>query len=194
MKIFQAWVNKFLEIAAKRGAGKMLAAVSFTEAIFFPVPPDLLLIPIAIAQRKRAFVLAFQCLLFSMLGGVVGYVIGYYFMDFIGNPIIEFYGLTEKYAVVQNWYEKYSAWAVGIAGLTPIPYKLCTLTAGFFKINFFVFLIASVLSRGLRFFAIAALIYAFGEKMRFFLERRFDWVLVGALVLLVLGFVILKYL
>ncbi|MDY7000840.1 MAG: VTT domain-containing protein [Thermodesulfobacteriota bacterium] len=194
MKIFQAWVNKFLKIAAKRGAGKMLAAVSFAEAIFFPIPPDFLLIPIAIAQRKRAFVLAFQCLVFSILGGAVGYVIGYYFMDLIGNPIIEFYGLTEKYAVVQNWYEKYSAWAVAAAGLTPIPYKLCTLTAGFFKIDFFVFLIASTLSRGLRFFAIAALIYAFGEKVRFFLEKRFDWVVVTALALLVLGFVVLKFL
>ncbi len=194
MKIFQVWVDKFLKIAARRGAGKMLAAVSFAEAVFFPVPPDLLLIPIAIAQRKRAFVLAFQCLLFSMLGGVVGYVIGYYFMDVLGKPIIEFYGLTEKYAVVQNWYERYSAWAVAVAGLTPIPYKLCTLTAGFFKINFLVFLIASVLSRGLRFFAIAALIYAFGEKVRVFLERRFDWVVIIALVLLVLGFVALKYL
>ena len=187
-------MDKFLRIAAARGAGKVLAAVSFTEAIFFPVPPDLLLVPIAIAQRKRAFILAFQCLLFSMLGGVVGYVIGYYFMDFVGTPIIEFYGLTEKYAVVQVWYEKYSAWAVAIAGLTPIPYKLCTLTAGFFKINFFIFLLASILSQGLRFFAIAGLIYAFGDKVRIFLERRFDWVVVGAVVLLVLGFVVLRYL
>jgi membrane protein YqaA with SNARE-associated domain len=181
-------------LAARKGAKRVLIGVSLTESVFFPVPPDLMLIPMALAKREEAYRLAFLCLSFSLIGGIAGYVIGYYFMEVAGWPIIRFYGLEEKYLVIQQWYERYSAWAVAIAGLTPIPYKLCTLTAGAFKIDFFIFLVASTLSRGLRFFVIAALISMFGERARLFLQKRFDMLLVGMLVLLVLGFVVLKFL
>jgi membrane protein YqaA with SNARE-associated domain len=181
-------------LAARKGAKRVLIGVSLTESVFFPVPPDLMLIPMALAKREEAYRLAFLCLSFSLIGGIAGYIIGYYFMEVAGWPIIRFYGLEEKYLVIQQWYERYSAWAVAIAGLTPIPYKLCTLTAGAFKIDFFIFLVASTLSRGLRFFVIAALISMFGERARLFLQKRFDMILVGMLVLLVLGFVVLKFL
>ncbi len=192
MKFIKSCMDRLWRMADSRGAVNVLAIVSFTESIFFPVPPDLLLIPMALANRKRAFRLAAYCLLFSLLGGLLGYLIGYYFMELIGMPIVRFYGLVEKYALVQEWYERYSAWAVAVAGLTPIPYKLCTLTAGAFKINLFIFFMASTLSRGVRFFTIAGLIYLFGEKVRFFLEKRFDLVLIVTMVLVVLGFVAVK--
>jgi membrane protein YqaA with SNARE-associated domain len=181
-------------LAARKGAKRVLIGVSLTESVFFPVPPDLMLIPMALAKREEAYRLAFICLSFSLLGGIAGYFIGYYFMEVAGWPIIRFYGLEEKYLVIQRWYGQYSAWAVAVAGLTPIPYKLCTLTAGAFKIDFFIFLVASTLSRGLRFFVIAALIRMFGERARLFLQKRFDMILAGMLVLLVLGFVVLRFL
>jgi membrane protein YqaA with SNARE-associated domain len=193
MAFMQSWMDRLWRVAGSKGATKVLALVSFTESIFFPIPPDMLLIPMALANRRRAFILAAYCLLFSLLGGIVGYFVGYFFMELLGMPIVRFYGLLEKYDLIQVWYERYNAWAVAAAGLTPIPYKLCTLTAGAFKINFAVFIIASTVSRGVRFFAVAGLIYLFGEKVRFFLEKRFDLVLVAAMVLVVLGFVAVKF-
>ena len=193
MSFFKKWLDKLWEIAATKGAVRVLAGVSFTESIFFPIPPDLLLIPMALADRKNAFKLAAYCLFFSLIGGIVGYFIGYYFMDFVGMPIVKFYGLEGKYLTLQGYYEQYSAWAVAVAGLTPIPYKLCTLTAGAFKINFMIFIVASTLARGFRFFAVAGLIYLFGEKVRFFLEKRFDLVIAATTVLVILGFVAVKF-
>lgn len=172
----------------------MLVLVSFTESVFFPLPPDLLLIPMALAARERALRLAAICLAASVAGGVAGYFVGMFFMDVAGMPIVRFYGLQEQYHAVKEWYDTYSAWAVAVAGLTPVPYKLCTLTAGAFRVDFVTFLLASVASRGLRFFVIAGLIYLFGERVRYFLERRFDLVLLVTLVLGVLGFLALKFL
>ncbi|MBG0776478.1 MAG: DedA family protein [Desulfovibrionaceae bacterium] len=193
MGLTERIMDRLWRTAATRGAGRVLAFVSFTESIFFPVPPDLLLIPMALARRERAFVLAAQTLLFSLAGGVVGYLIGYYFMQAVGWPIVRFYGLADKYEIIKHWYDAYSAWAVAIAGLTPIPYKVCTLTAGAFKINFLVFVVASTLARGLRFTVIAGLIYVFGDKVRYFLEKRFNLVILATAVLVIVGFVLLKY-
>lgn len=185
---------RLFAVAAGKNAVRTLAAVSFLESIFFPVPPDLLLIPMALARREAAFRLAALVLVTSVLGGVAGYLVGYFFMDVAGMAIIKFYGLMDKYAVLQGWYETYSAWAVAVAGLTPIPYKLCTLTAGAFKINFLIFMVASTLARGLRFFVIAGLIYVMGERVRFFLEKRFDVVMLATAALVILGFVAIKFL
>lgn len=194
MKMMQKMLDRLWDVASKKGAERVLMAVSFTEAIFFPIPPDLLLLPMGLAAREKVFRMAWICLLFSLAGGVIGYGIGYYFMETLGFPIIHFYGLEKSYSQIQQWYDTYSAWAVSIAGLTPIPYKLCTLTAGAFKVNWPVFIVASAVSRGIRFFVIAALIYFYGESARIFLEKRFNLVVTGALILMVVGFVALKYL
>ncbi|PIE69025.1 MAG: cytochrome B [Deltaproteobacteria bacterium] len=194
MTIMQNLFDRLWDMASRKGAVRVLMAVSFTEAIFFPLPPDLLLLPMGLANRKKVFRLALICLTFSLLGGVVGYGIGYFFMEIIGDPIIRFYGLEAQYTRIQVWYETYNAWAVSLAGLTPIPYKLCTLTAGAFAINWPVFLIASTISRGIRFFAIAALIFFFGETARTFLENHFNLVMTAACILVILGFVGVKYL
>jgi membrane protein YqaA with SNARE-associated domain len=194
MIILRKWMDKLWELAARRGARKVLAAVSFTEAVFFPIPPDLFLIPMAMSNRSKSFSLAWLCLWTSLVGGVAGYLLGYFFMHSIGFPILEFYGLMAKYQVIHEWYNRYNAWAVALAGFTPLPYKVCTLTAGAFQINWPVFVLASALSRGSRFFIIAALINWKGEQARIFLEKRFDALLIAALVVGILGFVALKFL
>lgn len=193
MSLFKPLLDRLWRMADTAGATRVLAIASFTESIFFPIPPDLLLIPMALAKREKAMRLALICLISSVLGGIVGYFLGYFFMEVVGMPIVRFYGLLDKYDAIQVWYETYDAWAVAIAGLTPVPYKVCTLTAGAFRIDFFVFIVASILSRGLRFFVIAGLIYLFGEKVRYFLERRFDLVLIAFTILGIAGFVALKY-
>ncbi|OBQ46023.1 YqaA family protein [Halodesulfovibrio spirochaetisodalis] len=191
MSTLMDWVSK---TAVSPKAKWVLAFVAFTESIIVPLPPDLLLIPMALTQRKKAFYFATICTVFSVLGGAVGYYLGYHFMDFIGMPIVRFYNLSAEYLRIKEWYDAYNAWAVAAAGLTPIPYKLCTLSAGAFKVNFGIFIIASIASRSLRFFAIAALIYVFGERARYFLEKRFDLVLVVTLILAIAGFIVLKFL
>lgn len=192
--MMKRYLDRLWRVAESRGAERVLAAVSFTESIFFPLPPDLLLIPMALARRERAFRLAALCLFTSLVGGILGYLIGYFFMDVVGMPIIRFYGLESKYLVIKDWYDTYSAWAVAAAGLTPIPYKLCTLTAGAFRIDFLIFIVASTVSRGVRFFTIAGLIYLFGERARYFLEKRFDLILLGTLVLGIAGFAVITLL
>ncbi len=194
MKIFRSLLDWVWRMAETEGAMKVLFLVSLTESVFFPVPPDLLLIPMALAQQKKAFRIAGVCLAASVIGGAIGYFIGAFFMDTIGMSIVNFYGLTDQYVVVQEWYEKYNAWVVAVAGLTPIPYKLCTLTAGTFHVNFYVFFIMSFLSRGVRFFVVAGLIYLFGHKIRYFLEKRLDLIFVLCMVLVVIGFIMINYL
>ena len=194
MKIFRSLLDWVWRMAETEGAMKVLFVVSLTESIFFPIPPDLLLIPMALAQQKKAFRLAAICLAASVIGGVIGYLIGAFFMDSVGMSIVRFYGLTEQYVTVQGWYEAYNAWVVAVAGLTPIPYKLCTLSAGAFHVNFEVFLIASIASRGLRFFVVAGLIYLFGHKIRHFLEKRLELLFIGGMILVVVGFAAVHYL
>ncbi len=194
MRLLQIWTARLFDLAARKGAERVLMLVAFTEAIFFPIPQDMLLLPMGLAQRKKVFRLAFICLLFSILGGITGYFLGYFFMELIGMPVLSFYGLLEEYATIQIWYEHYDAWAVAVAGISPIPYKVCTLSAGAFRIDLAVFILASVLSRGARYFLIAALIYWKGEQARVFLEKRMDLIFLAGILLLVLGFVVLKLL
>lgn len=186
-------MGRIWDLAARKGAEKVLMLVAFTESIFFPIPQDLLLIPMGLSKPDKVFRLASICLAASVLGGVVGYFIGLFFMEVLGMAIINFYGLTDKYLIIQEWYDKYDAWAVAVAGISPVPYKVCTLTAGAFKINLAVFIIASVLSRGIRFYLIAAFIYWQGERARLFLEKRLDVVISVTLLLVILGFVFIKF-
>lgn len=194
MKWMQNMLERLQRRAETKGASRTLFILAFMESSFFPIPPDLLLIPLALGARKRAFRLGAVCLVGSVLGGAFGYFLGYFFMDTVGMSIVNFYGMEEGYRSIQEWYHEYDAWAVAAAGLTPIPYKVATLTAGAFKLDFLTFMAASVISRGIRFMAEAAMIYLFGEKIRYFLEKRFDLLLLLALVAVVGGFVIVKYL
>ena len=128
----------------------------------------------------------------SVIGGCLGYLIGWQFMTSIGERIISFYGLNQKVAYIAELYSAYDAWAIGIAGFTPIPYKVFTISAGAFKINFWVFLLASIVSRSARFFLVGGLIYIFGSQIKSFIDRHFDLLAIAFTVLLVAGFVIIK--
>ena len=170
-----------------------LFILAFAESSFFPVPPDVLLIALAISIPAKAFRYALICSVGSVLGGIAGYVIGYQFMDLIGFRILNFYGLMEKYDIISDLYGRYNAWAVGIAGFTPVPYKVFTISAGAFKINFPVFLMASVVSRSARFFLVGWLIYKFGAGIRSFIDRYFNILAVVFTILLIGGFILIKW-
>jgi membrane protein YqaA with SNARE-associated domain len=171
-----------------------LFALAFAESSFFPLPPDVLLIALAVGRPRRSFRFALICSVGSVLGGALGYLIGWHFMAAVGERIVAFYGLQPKVAYIGQLYNHYNAWAVGIAGFTPIPYKVFTIAAGMFKINFGIFMLASLVSRSARFFLVGTLIYWFGPRIRSFIDRYFNLLAVAFTVLLVGSFILIKYL
>lgn len=179
--------------ADSRYGTSALAALSFTESVFFPIPPDPLLMALSLAKPRRAFFYAAVCSAASVLGGIAGYYVGLLLFDTVGKPILDFYGATEKYLLVQSFYRAWDAWAVGIAGFTPIPYKVFTISAGAFQISFFVFVMASAVSRSARFFLVAWLIRAFGDPIRRFIDRYFNILTFVFAALLAGGFLVLRW-
>jgi membrane protein YqaA with SNARE-associated domain len=170
-----------------------LFLLALSESSFFPVPPDVLLIALAVSIPKKSFKYALICTAGSLIGGCLGYLIGWQFMITVGEKIIQLYGLTHKMQYIKELYMQYDAWAIGIAGFTPIPYKVFTISAGAFDINFTVFIIASAVSRAARFFLVAWLIYLFGPKIKTFIDKYFNILAITFVVLLVAGFVIIKF-
>ncbi|MCB2102744.1 MAG: DedA family protein [Rhodobacterales bacterium] len=171
-----------------------LAAVSFIESSVFPIPPDVLLIPMVLAAPTRAWKIAVVCTVSSVLGGMLGYAIGYFLFEQVGRPMLAFYGYDAKFAQFQATYNEWGAWAVFIAGVTPFPYKVITILSGVTALDPTVFSIASVLARGLRFFIIAGLLWWIGEPIRLFIEKRLGLLFTLFTILLVGGFVVIKYL
>ena len=171
-----------------------LCAVSFVESSFFPIPPDLLLIPMILKQREKAFRLAFYCTVFSVLGGAFGYAIGHFLYDVVGVPILDFYNYRESFEQFCQNYNTYGAWIVFGAGVTPFPYKIITIASGVTGLNFAVFMMASILARGLRFYLIAWLLWKWGKPMKEFIERNLGWLSVVFFVLLIGSFYLIKYL
>jgi membrane protein YqaA with SNARE-associated domain len=169
-----------------------LFLLALSESSFFPVPPDVLLIALAVSIPKKSFKYALICTAGSLIGGCFGYLIGWQFMITVGEKIIQFYGLTHKMQYIKDLYMQYDAWAIGIAGFTPIPYKVFTISAGAFDINFTVFLVASAVSRAARFFLVGWLIYMFGPKIKTFIDKYFNILAITFVVLLVAGFAIIK--
>ncbi|MDB9777174.1 DedA family protein, partial [bacterium] len=165
------WV---LQWASTPYALPVLFIVSFVESSFFPIPPDILLIAMVVAAPAGWFRFALVCSIGSVLGGMFGYLIGYQFMEIIGNRIVEFYHFQEKWDKIGLLYDKYNAWAVAAAGFSPLPYKVFTLAAGAFEINFLTFVLASAASRAARFFLVAALIYKFGPPFKILIEKYFN--------------------
>jgi membrane protein YqaA with SNARE-associated domain len=183
-----------LALAASRYATAALALVAFAESSFFPLPPDLLLIPMILARPRRAFLLAGLCTVMSVLGGFLGYAIGYFLFDAIGRPILEFYHAMGRYDALKAAFAQWGVWIIIIKGLTPIPYKLVTIASGVAQFPIVPFALASLVSRSLRFFLLAALLWRFGEPVREFIERRLMLVTSLFAAALVGGFVALRYL
>ncbi|MBN1291901.1 MAG: DedA family protein [Candidatus Latescibacteria bacterium] len=171
-----------------------LFLLAFTESSFFPVPPDVLLIALALGMPQRAFRFAAICTIGSVLGGMLGYYIGLTFFDIVGYRILEFYGFMDKFEMVKAMYNRYDVWFVGVAGFTPIPYKVFTIAAGTFHMNFVSFVTVSALSRGARFFIVSTLIWKFGKPIKAIIDKYFNLLTILFIILLVLGFIIIKYL
>jgi membrane protein YqaA with SNARE-associated domain len=179
-----------IDAAHKPYALWILAAVAFAESSFFPVPPDVMLIPMSLARPSRAWLYASVCTAASVLGGVLGYAIGALLYDSLGQWLINLYGLGDKVEAFRAGYAEYGAWIILLKGLTPIPYKLVTITSGFADFNIWLFVVLSVVARGGRFFVVAILLNRYGEWIRLRMEKHLGlWVSLGAGVL-VAGFII----
>lgn len=183
-----------MDLAGRPYALWALAFISFVESSIFPIPPDVLLIPMILAARQRAWLIAAVCTLASVAGGLAGYAIGALLFETLGQPIVEFYGYLDRFQEFQVGYEQWGAWIVAGAGFTPFPYKVITITSGVMDLNFAVFMIASVVSRGARFFLLAALLWYFGPPIRSFIERYLPQLTILFFVLLFGGFVALRFL
>ncbi len=171
-----------------------LGAVSFAESSFFPIPPDIMLIPMVLANRAKAWSHAALATVTSVLGGLAGYAIGYYLFVSLGEPILKFYGYAGRVDQVLTWFRDNGVAILIAKGMTPIPYKLLTITAGAAKMDLLSFVAASVVARAMRFFLVAGLLYFFGEPIRIFIEKRLTLVTTVFVVVLVGGFVAVKYL
>ena len=171
-----------------------LAVVSFAESSFFPIPPDVLMIPMIIARPNRAFLIAGVATLASVIGGLFGYLIGWGFFETIGQPVLDFYGKAGAMDAFSARFNEYGAWAVLIAGVTPFPFKVITIMSGLTNLSLPVFILSAIIARALRFFVVATLLYFFGAPIRDFIERRLGLMFILFVVLLVGGFALVKYL
>jgi len=180
--------------ADRPGGVYALFLLAFAESSFFPIPPDVLLIALCVGACTKSFRFALVCTVGSVLGGMAGYGIGYWGYDVIGEPIVRAYHGEAVMQKIKVWYDEYGFWGNLAAAVTPIPYKVFTIASGVFKFDFLQFVIASVVGRGLRFFVVAGLIYWLGPRMKVFIEKYFDLLAVAGMILLIGGFVALKYL
>jgi membrane protein YqaA with SNARE-associated domain len=172
----------------------MMAAISFAESSFFPLPPDILMIPMILAQPRRAWWIATVCTVASVIGGFVGYAIGYFLFDAVGRPVLEFYHAMGRYDALKTAFAQWGSWIIILKGLTPIPFKLVTIASGVAQFDLLAFTLACLVSRSLRFFLLAALLWRFGDPVREFIERRLMLVTSAIAAALVGGFLVLRYL
>lgn len=182
-----------LEKARSPASEKWLGAISFAESSFFPIPIDLMMIPMILADTAKAWRLATITLVTSVLGGMAGYLIGALLFEAIGQPIIDFYGYREKFEAFQGYYHDYGMLIVLVAGFTPLPFKVVTIASGAVGLNPLLFFLTSIPARGARFYLVAALLWKFGEPIREFIEKRLGLVTTAFVVLGILGFVAIKY-
>ncbi len=185
---------KVKEMAGSRYALWILALVSFFESSIFPIPPDVMLIPMILSYPSRAFLFAGVCLIASVLGGIGGYFIGAFLFEEIGQPILSILSKEEYYSQFSEHYNDYGSWAVIIAGITPFPYKVITILSGFTGLNFTVFVICSILARGLRFYLVALLLWKFGDRIREFVEERLGFFTILFVIVLIGSFVLVSLL
>lgn len=178
--------------AGRRTAPWALAAIAFIESSVFPIPPDVLLIPMVLAARDKAWRFALICTVASVIGGFLGYAVGALLYDTVAEPLLVFYGYLDKFAVFRGWYEAWGAWIVLFAGITPFPYKVITIASGVVALDPLTFGVASVVARGFRFFLVAALLWKFGPPIRIFIERHLGKLTLIFFVLLLGSFLLLK--
>ncbi len=192
MKIFGPLYDKVMQWSCHPRAEIYLGVVSFIESSFFPIPTSLMLAPMVMAKRERAWWLASLATVTSVLGGLFGYLIGYFLFDQVGERILAFYHLQGSFVEMQDWFDQYGVWLVFLAGLTPIPYKLFTITSGVLGLALIPFAIASVVGRASQFFLVAALVWWGGSKIEPVLDKWIEWVGWGVLLVAAAGFLVVK--
>jgi len=192
MRIFSALYEWTMRWAEHKLAPKALAVLTFAESVFFPIPPDVLLAPMVLAKPKNAWSLATLTTIASVVGGVVGYVLGYLMFEPWIQPVITEFGYQARFDEVTDWFTRWGFWVVFLAGFTPIPYKLFTVSAGFLQMAFLPFLFASAVGRGMRFFLVAGLIQWGGEKMEQQLRKWVDALGWGVVILAVIIYLVMR--
>ena len=193
MKLIKKLYDWVLHWAETPYAVPALFLLAFAESSFFPIPPDVLLIALAISIPKKAFKFAFICMLGSVIGGVLGYGIGLYGYESVGKPIVDFYHGQEVMELIKTKYDQHGFLGILIAAITPIPYKVFTIASGVFKFDFWLFTLASIIGRSTRFFIVAALIWKFGSPIRNFIEKYFNLLSMLFMILLIGGFLLIRY-
>ena len=193
MKLIKKIYDWVLHWAETPYAVPALFLLAFAESSFFPVPPDVLLIALAISIPKKAFKYALICMIGSVIGGILGYGIGLYGYETIGKPIVDFYHGQEVMELIKTKYDQHGFLGILIAAITPIPYKVFTIASGVFEFDFWLFTLASIIGRSTRFFIVAALIWKFGSPIRNFIEKYFNLLSILFMILLIGGFVLIKY-
>jgi len=191
--MLRRFYDAVIGLSARPGAAWWLFGIAFAEASVFPVPPDALLIPMALARPERAFRYAAICTAGSVLGGMLGYAIGFYLLNRLAAPIIAFYHYSAAFGAFQHKFAQYGVWVILIKGLTPIPYKIVTIAAGAAAFNIWQFIGASIVTRGARFFLLAVLLRKFGPPVRVFIEKRLGLVTSMVAAGIIAGFFILKF-
>ena len=194
MNFLKRTYNWTLEKAQHKNAKWYLGLISFVESSFFPIPPDILLIPMALASKANALFYAFICTLFSVLGGILGYAIGYFFYNSVGIYIVDFYHLENSFNIFESYYKEFGILIVLGAGITPFPYKFITIASGVFGLNIFLFIIVSIIGRGLRFYFIAILLYFFGKKIKLIIDKYFNILTIVFFILLVRSVFVIRFL
>ncbi len=182
-----------IDMSTKKGALWMLAIVSFVESSFFPIPPDIFLIPLVLANRDKAFLMAGVCTVASVLGGFFGYFIGFGLYDMVAEPIINFYNYQEQFNSFKHQYNDFGAWIVLMAGITPFPYKVITIASGVTNLDLITFGVASIVARGIRFYLVAWLLYKWGAPMKNYIEKNLGWLSIVFFILLIGSFYIIKF-
>jgi membrane protein YqaA with SNARE-associated domain len=185
--------NWTLRLSGSKHATPALATVSFIESSVFPIPPDVMLIPMCIARRDKAFFYATVCTAASVIGGLFGYAIGYFLFETLGQRILDIYGAADKFSDMQRRYDEYGGWIILAKGLTPFPFKVLTILSGVMKMNLHIFVLSSVAARAMRFYLVAGLLWKFGAPIQAFIEKYLGWVTLAFLVVLIGGFVAIAY-
>ena len=193
MNILRKTYDWTIEKSKSPKAVWFLSLVSFTESSIFPIPPDIILIPMIIAKRINAFFYALVCTISSVIGGIIGYCIGFFFFNSLGILIINYYGLQNQFNNFEQYYQLFGIWLVLGAGFTPFPFKFITIASGVFNLNILLFIITAVVARGLRFYLIAGLLFVFGEKIKVLIDKYFNILAILFFILLIGSVLLIKF-
>jgi membrane protein YqaA with SNARE-associated domain len=191
--MFKRLYHWTLSLAESPRATWALGAIAFAESSFFPIPPDVILVPMSLARPKRAWFYAGLCTLCSVAGGILGYGMGLLLFDTVGHWLIDLYGYAAKMETLKASFATYGAIIILLKGLTPIPFKLVTIVSGILEYNFPLFVLLCCITRGARFFLLAGILHRFGEPIKLMLERHFATFMIGVVAMIVGGFVLAKY-